>query len=156
MISKRRVMGWKPVRVGGRGKRKRTEIKKECRRERDEVKRQDRNEMLGAFMCFYGRKKTRYKLGHTQLSLWDLCSRDFRLLERLLTVQWTTYFGLIYCHGAHSYNNFNSKFSLLPPFQLFISHALCVALIKLTQITAFWSYHLLYHCFMAKYATKIL
>lgn len=58
-------MGRKLVRVGGRGKRKR---KNECRREGDGVYRQDRNEMLGAFMCFY-RKKARYKLGHTQLSL---------------------------------------------------------------------------------------
>lgn len=37
-------------------------------------------ETLGAFICFY-REKARYKLGHTQLSLWDWCSGDFQLWE---------------------------------------------------------------------------
>lgn len=88
--------------------------------------------MLGAFMCFYKEKTARYKLGHTQLSLWDLCSRDFQLLERLLTSQHTTYYDLMYYQtGAHPYSNLSSPHS---HFQLSISHVPSTALMKFADI----------------------
>lgn len=81
-------------------------MEERSRREGDEVSKQYRNETLGAFMCLYMKKKARYKLGHTQLSLWDLRSRDFQLLERLLA-----YDELMFCQGgAHAYTSLPSLF----------------------------------------------
>lgn len=61
-------MGRKPVRVGGRGKRKRKRARKSVGGRG--MKYKDRIEMkrLGHLCAFIG-KKARYKLGHTQLSL---------------------------------------------------------------------------------------
>lgn len=129
-------MGRKPV----RGRRKRQEKEKK-QKERKSVggrgmKYKDRIEMkcLGHLSAFIS-KKARYKLGHTQLSLCNLCSRDFQLLERLLTIQHTSYYDLMYClGGAHPYSN-HSKFSF--------SHALSTALMQLTQIMFIYIYCLL-------------
>lgn len=56
--------------------------------------------MLGAFMCLYGTGGGFYKLGRTQLSVWDSCSREFELLAQAADD--------LMCHPcrARLYNNF--------------------------------------------------